>query len=466
MAIVTPVLNQDGLVLYDVEPVNWSSPSVLTFDDRKQVALTYDTVIDIILLGEGYLDTDQTAFESHLSSWYDNTFAKWPYDQFMNAFRVRGVFTPSESRANAAGDGYYGITLNTADPDNNLVENVKLDLDTSDLGFREQLYNILQFVRDHGGLNVRTYPDDLIIARSGDDPHKVSKVRSPRDSNTYRNLMRNCVVSIAVKNPSGNELSGFYGQVIAPPSHPIGKHAKIAVAFGRGYQHEFSHAFGLVLDEYIHTRSSLATNRQQPSHQSIFELWNLAYTGKGHQMPWFHLSPSGLYPRSSDSRVGQMWKGGRGKEKGVWHSEYRCQMNGGHQNYFFHTDEDIKTATGTQVFAPLRSSAFCLWCEEILTIKILEKTDAFLRFDDVLESGGDINKLGNIWYHRWVNELRARYWVDFDLVTRINNREAYYVNPANHDVPPYFDGNLNGTDLMTKVEGRRRSGGGMLLWAK
>ena len=466
MATVTNVFtSQDGVVLYEVEESNWSSPSVLTFDEREQIPLTNDTIIDVVLLGEGYYDHEQASFEAHLSSWYDNTFAKWPYSQFINAFRVQGVFTPSDSRANDAGDGYYGITLNEAEGE--LAANVKLDMDTSDLGFREKLYDILAFVRENGELNVRVYPDNLIIGRSGDEPDKDGEVNSPRNRNTYRNLMRNCVVAIAVRDPAGKEMSGFYRQVTAPPAHSIGEDVKVAVAFGRGYQHEFSHAFGLMLDEYIEERGSFATGRQQPSALSVFEVWNLAYTVKGHQVPWFHISPSGLHPRPPHSRVGQMWLGGRKKEKGVWHSEYRCQMNGRHQNYFSRTDEaDQFDPKNKQVFAGLRSSAFCIWCEEILTIKILEKTDGFLRFEDVLDSGGDINQLGRIWYRRWVDELRSRYWVDFDLVTRINDREAYYNHHGNHDNPPYFDGNLDNTNLMKKVKRRERSGGNMLLWAE
>ena len=234
-------------------------------------------------------------------------------------------------RQNTAGDGYFGITLN--------ADNDELDLNTSDNNFRQALYDVLAFVKTNAQLNTRTYPNELLIGQSGDQEEFAGVVESPRSGDTYQNLMRNCVVSIAVKNPAGNTLSGFYGQVDAPSGHSLGDPMKVAVAFGKGYQHEFSHAFGLMLDEYIHDRGSFATGKQNPSHQSVFEMWNLSYTGHSHMVPWLHLSPAGLHPRAATARVGQMWKGGRRKEKGVWHSEYHCQMNGGHENYFSRTDE-------------------------------------------------------------------------------------------------------------------------------
>ena len=160
-----------------------------------------------------------------------------------------------------------------------------------------------------------------------------------------------------------------------------------------------------------------------------------------------------------------MWIGGGGKEKGVWHSEYKCLMNGGRKNYFCRTDEpDQFDGSGNQVFADLRWYHFCIWCEEIVTIKILEKTDALLRYDDIFLSGGDIHKLGNIWYLRWVNELRPVYWNVFAIETRIQDRELNYQNPANLN-SGYFDGNLSNTNLMKKIAARKKSPNYMTLMA-
>lgn len=461
MATVSQILQHDGWVLYEIEKNNWEAPSVLTFDDRVTQPLTPSTIIDIILLGEGYLATDQADFETHLSSWYDTVFGIWPYNQFIHAFRVRGVFTPSAHRTDTSGNGYFGITLNPDNPSSILF-------DVGTLSFREKLFDVLQFVKEHNELSTRVYPEELTIGRSGDEPEKLSPTSTVRSSDTYKKLMRNCVAAIAIMNtngPSGSSgssaISGFFNNVSAPPGHPLGEGIKLSIAFGRSYPHEFSHAFGLLIDEYIDVRGSFALYWQDPSHLSVFELWNVTYTSKGHHVPWKHLSWLGLNKRSSDSRVAQMWIGGGragAQEKGVWHSEYKCLMNGTHKNYFCRTDEPDKlNSSGHQVFADLRINRFCLWCEEIVTIKILEKTDAFLRFDDIFLCEGNINKLGNIWYQRWVNELRPVYWIDFDLDNRIQDRENYYQNPANLDDPPHFDGNLSNTNLMKKMEARKRA---------
>ena len=149
MAAVNQILSRDGLVLYEVEKSNWEHPGVRTFDERGSIPLGEHTIIDLVLLGEGYLATDQASFESHISSWYDNTFAKWPYSQFTGAFRVRALFTPSTSRANVAGDGYYGIPLESS--------LAKLDLNTSDEDFREKLYEALSFIKDNDHLNALTW---------------------------------------------------------------------------------------------------------------------------------------------------------------------------------------------------------------------------------------------------------------------------------------------------------------------
>lgn len=468
MATVTQVLQHDGWILYEIGKSNWEHPSVLTFDGRVTQPLTSSNLIDLILLGEGYLATDQADFETHLGKWYDTIFGDpnnftnkpgiWPYNQFIHAFRVRGVFTPSAYRADTSGSGYFGITLNPAKPS-------EIDFypnDPDNLSFREKLFDVLQFIKEHNELNTRIYPQELTIDRK-DEPGETSPRNTIRGSSTYQKLMRNCIAAIALMDTSGpngsgsSNISGFYSDVSAPPDHPLGDGIKISVAFGRSYPHEFSHAFSLLIDEYIDERETFALIWQDPSHLSVFELWNVAFSSKSYKAPWLHLSYLGIYKRSPDSRVGQMWIGGKGKEKGVWHSEYKCLMNGGHKNYYCRTDEpDQFDSNNNQVFADLRWYNFCIWCEEIVTIKILEKTDAFLRYDDIFLSGGDINKLGDIWYLRWVNELRQVYWSAFAIESRVQDREQDYQNPAKLN-SAYFNGNLSNTNLMKKIAVRKKA---------
>lgn len=465
MATVNQILEHDGWILYEVGQGNWAHPSVLTFDDRVNRPLSSETIIDIVLLGEGYLDTDtdsdKSDFETHLSTWYDTVFNIWPYNQFIHSFRVRGLFTPSIHRTDTSGSGYFGITLDPETP-------TKVGFDVSDSSFREKLFDVLKFIKDEDDLNTRLYSDELTIGLSGDDLNRISSIRAARSSDTYQNLMRNCVVAVAFMDADGSDgsgssiISGFFTHVTSPEGHSLGDGTRVSIAFGMNYAHEFSHAFNLLLDEYIDVRESFAHNRQEPSHKSVFELWNLAYTCKDSHVPWQHLSWNGIFNRPSDSLVGRMWIGGRGKEKGVWHSEYKCLMNGGHRNYFNRTDEpDIHVWDSTkrewkQVFAGLRRGHFCLWCEEIVTIKILEKTDTLLRFEDIELSRGNINELGKIWYQRWVNDLRPVYWIVFQLENRILAREQYYSIPSNLDNLPHFDGDISDTNLKKAIIERKK----------
>ena len=65
-------------------------------------------------------------------------------------------------------------------------------------------------------------------------------------------------------------------------------------------------------------------------------------------------------------------------EIGAWHSEYKCLMNGSHDNYqFTQLDNDpTHLADDTIKGADLRDKTrLCLWCQELVTIRLLEKTD-------------------------------------------------------------------------------------------
>lgn len=454
MAAINKLLTADGYTLYEVEKSNWQSPSVLTFDSRNSVSLTEDTIIDIILLGEGYLSTDISAFENYISDWYDTVFAIWPFSQFVSAFRVRAVFVASASRFDASGNGYFGLKEITDDLGRQTIDR---DFGTDD--FEKKLFDILYFVKDKDGLNMRTYSSDLTIGLSGDNPNEVSDISTAQDFDIYQIMLRNCMVAMSVFNSSGsNSISGFTTASTNAVIDPY-REGKVTIAFAETRQHEFGHAFALFIDEYIDSREATA-EQQEPSFKSVFELWNLTYTGVSEQVPWFHLSSAGKYQRSEDSFVSQQWMGGV-REECVWHSEYKCLMNGGHHNYFYRTDESILDSSGNDVYADLRTTdRFCLWCEEIVTIKILEKTDTFLRFEDVLDSGGDINKLGRLWYDRWVNELRDEYWIKFDLETRIKDREVWYNTTSNisSNVPAQ---DLHSTNLMRKIVPRKPAGN---LW--
>jgi hypothetical protein len=260
---------------------------------------------------------------------------------------------------------------------------------------------------------------------------------------------------MAIYSGPDSVVSGFNAPLEAPAGHEL-EGMKVQVAFGENALHEFTHAFASVLDEYI----TGGGRRRFPteffldaSRPSIFELFNVTFTVVGDQVPWRHLAGDALRPRKNDSWVGQMWVGGGdgsfGGEYGVWHSEYKCLMNGGHDNYLYRTDENLPGP-----FSLRTRDRLCLWCEEIVTIRILEKTGAFTLPGDP----GDINELGRVWYWRWVDEMRRNYWRDFKVDSRINDREAWYRDAANLQVEGIWDGALTGTNLMREITARPHGG--------
>ena len=121
--------------------------------------------------------------------------------------------------------------------------------------------------------------------------------------------------------------------------------------------------------------------------------------------------------------VGWLWRGGE-DDLGVWHSEYHCLMNGrNHENYAYSpTEGDDTKNTDLRFRDPVM---FCLWCQEIVALRIWEKTGKLARADDPQ----DINLKGWIWYARWANELRPLYWTFFDLPYQIQEREQIYAQP-------------------------------------
>jgi hypothetical protein len=227
------------------------------------------------------------------------------------------------------------------------------------------------------------------------------------------------------------------------PREPPDQAHKTRVAFGAYTIHEFSHAVGLLLDEYIDGRGTRST-RVNPAIPSVFTLSNLSYADRDDSVPWLHLAPTGRFRRTAGGSdpsplVGWLWAGGV-KQTGVWHSEYRCLMNGQHDNFAFTqvaSNDPTANADGTYTDengAKLRDrDRFCLWCQEIITIRILEKTDQLMEAGDPANP----NKQGQTWYVRWVSELREKYYRLLAVHQQILDAEAHYatLNPGRNHEP-------------------------------
>lgn len=396
----------DPIVRYHIGEGNWASTNTRGLpwvpnlaDPARWTGLSSAQVIDVVILGDGY--AGRAAFEDQLQSWVDDFYAVEVYRQFAGAFRVRALFTKSEQRCDLANRGsYYHVK---ADDDGVFREDGWWNgTGSMNSAFRAQVQDSL----DRFELNDIRYPGKLWV---GSDP----VIHNP-----LAGLKSNLVVVMLVRTEDSRNTIGITRVVEA---------LDVNVAFGSHAIHEFGHAFAYLEDEYIADRSDRA-NRKNPRTRSVFTLSNLAFDKRRSEALWGHLSPWGTFKRTASGAdpspvVGWLWRGGE-DDKGVWHSEYHCLMNGrNHENYAYSVHEGPETKDTDLRFR--NPPMFCLWCQELTALRIWEKTGQLARPGD----HPDINEKGRTWYNRWVNEVRPLYWAFFHLPHQIQEREQIYAHP-------------------------------------
>jgi hypothetical protein len=403
-----------GRVRYTLGAGNWNTPRIPDIrNPGATVVVPERRLLDVIILGDGF--TTATDFRAALEEWLSEFYAIRVYEVFAGALRVRALYTPSREPASSRRDSFYRCKVEPAG------EGLEKDNwwsagDANGIAFRSALWAGVDTFAD---ANPRRYPLDL----------EVGTGQAITDDR-LRDLYRNLTVAMLVRTDVDEHPSGFTADV-ARPAPDSTRHVR--VAFGANEIHEFSHAFGLLSDEYINGRGSTNTERVNPARKSVFSLSNLSYSDREDEVPWMHLSPGGRELRSAGGDdpsplVGWLWVGGS-LELGVWHSEYRCLMNGSHDNYAFTRDaSEDPTANADGTYTDENGEGlrdgdrFCLWCQELTTLRILERTD------QLLESGDpdDVTEQGELWYTRWVDRLRDRYWELFDVPAQIAESEARY----------------------------------------
>jgi hypothetical protein len=377
--------------------------------------------IDVLILGDGF--EDESDFRSKLDSWIAAFFEVEVFERFRGAFRIRALFTRSDEPASADRDSFYAVAI---DEDGDIPSSPKWWQDTDDEGerFRAALASSITVFDD---INLVRYPGSLSD--------------SPVIHNPLARLFSHLVVVMLVRRskPNGSistSPSGLTRRVeLASPTA-----AGLNVAFGEYSLHEFGHAFAYLEDEYISQRGDEA-DRSNPSTPSVFSLSNLSFDTHLDHVPWLHLSPWGVTPRQAAGPepspvVGWLWRGGEDDEL-VWHSEYQCLMNGTHENYAYTPDaaSDPTAAPPTSCTrfvdggVTLRwrdPPTFCLWCQEIVVVRILEKTGQLATPND----DPSIDQRGEEWYQDWVTGGRSRYWETFAVADQIRERESWYADPS------------------------------------
>lgn len=439
---VTPLdaLSSD-LIRYEIGAGNWKPAAEagrgwvpdLGGAAGATVRLEESQRIDVLILGDGF--ETESSFRSMLDDWIADFFEVEVYQRFPGAFRVRALFTRSDEPASMNRRSFYGVGI---DGKGNILRDPQwwqLD-DFLGTTFRERLWSSIGAFTD---ANLTSYPGSLS--------------NSPVIHNPLAGLYSNLVVVMLVRrgqtNSSGVTMIstspvGMTRRVdLAHVQLPLGVSLEtfgVNVGFGSNSLHEFGHAFAYLEDEYISERGSRA-DRQNPSSPSVFNVSNLTFDTRLEHVPWLHLSPWGRAPRQAAGEapspiVGWLWRGGE-KDERVWHSEYQCLMNGRHENYAYTpvaaSDPTASPPTTCRRFGKdgcdlrwRKPPTYCLWCQEIVVIRILEKTGqlATARDDD------SIDERGRAWYRDWVAEGRADYWETFEMAARIVEREGWYADPS------------------------------------
>lgn len=426
---ITETALGDGRISYELGEPNWQSREIPNIrSPGGSVQLAEDRLIDIVVLGDGY--TDPSTFGAALDQWLTDLYAIEVYDRFAGCLRIRALYTPSTEPASPSRGSYYCIPI---DPKRGGVDQTAYgdwwqDPSPRNDAFREALWTS---VDTFGDRNLRRYPDDLTIG----DGLVIDQ------DEVLRGVYRNLVVSMLVRTTPADKpdvpVSGCNKPVPRPAPN---EDKRVRVGFGDFAVHELSHMLGLLMDEYIYVRGQVA-DVHDPDVPSVFSLSNVRYSDRIDHIPWLHLSPWGLQPRAAGAQhpsplVGWLWMGagnhGYEDDKGMvaaWHSQYTCLMNGTHQNYWFTSDDD-EDPRNTDPNDPTKAvgtnlrdnTTLCLWCQELVTIRLLERTDQLLEPGDP----ADITAQGQTWWTRWVENLRPNYLELFDVPRQIADAEARY----------------------------------------
>jgi hypothetical protein len=411
-------------IRYEIGRDNWAPASEdghawvpdLLHNAAETVQLADNQIIDVVILGDGYEGEHQ--FHTQLDAWIADFFGVDVYQRFRGAFRIHALFTQSSEPCSTSRNSHYGVKI---DDDGDVARDDWWNSD-SDKGkaFRKKVFDAV----DQFSVNHSVYPDSLDVGGSDTVIH-----------NQLASLYSNLIVMMLARTSDSSNTTGMTRTVRDRQRND----RWVNVGFGSHSLHEFGHAFAYVEDEYISDRGSHAS-RSNPGSKNIFTLSNLSFSKRLSKVPWFHVSPFGTLHRQAAGHqpspiVGWLWRGGE-SDLDVWHSEYQCLMNGKHENYAFTSnvasDPTTNPVAGCARFvdggADLRwrnPPRYCLWCQEIVVLRILEKTGQLAQAGDP----SSINERGRTWYTRWVDDGRRRYWSFFNVDQQLRDREALYASP-------------------------------------
>lgn len=308
--------------------------------------------IHVLLFAEGYTPAETEAFFRDVDDWVDLVFGIEPYSLFPQAFVVWSL--PAES----------ATTIRDSSP--STAFHVPVDVASS------STFAYMNSVSTSGETAA------LAWAAIDEHPYVPTDFTGPGNGRA-----RNATGAFLIYDPARGEasVSGLTTTLLDPNDNS----RRIATAFGVGHAHEFSHAFGLLRDEY------LENDNQPPS--SWDGTSNVAGTNVCSELPWAHL----LYGSALNPDVDQL-VGAFGTPAHGYHSELLCLINGTHDNGEYYSRDDSGSCSATS--CTLRSEdRLCNFCRETVALRVFQRAGIL----DVGSAGFDV----------WVAEYRQPFYERF-----------------------------------------------------
>jgi hypothetical protein len=278
--------------------------------------------IHIVLLAEGYLDSELSKFHdlathngtrgNDVDRWIDEVFAIEPYPQFRGAFVI--WYLPRASAVHLGeGTTAFGVTITSSGVD-------------TVTGAAAPLFSAL----DATGTDAFPFPPASPVVNH---------------------------VAAFLLYDSTRGRAGISGMTTSLQS-PSDRNQRIGAAFGIGHAHEFTHAFTSLRDEYLETTNSGTRTASETS--------NVAPTNTCSTLPWAHLL-AGAGINNTDGLVGAFGTADLG-----YHPELKCLLNGTHDNGQFYCQA---TSSGSYPSLTLRvDDRMCNFCREITAYRVFDRT--------------------------------------------------------------------------------------------
>lgn len=292
----------------------------------ERAMLPMDARVHVLLLAEGYLEGELATFETDIDNWHDEVFALDPYRHLREAFVV--WYLPRASAEHVA--------PGSPQP--------------ADTAFRVPL--------TESGSGVGSVPSDGITATRVWEVLEELDYRSghfyPSGGRTSLRA-KGTVVHILIYDAARGR-SGLSGRAVRL-RNPAAVTQAVGVAIAHGRAHEISHALARVSDEYLDVDiTGIGVPNEHADRSSGVN--NVVAENQCDTLPWQHLLVGGAINPDVDQLVGAFGTSDIG-----YHPEFKCQMNGSHDNGMFYGGENN-----------LRVGRFCNFCRELITFRVLEHT--------------------------------------------------------------------------------------------